>query len=169
MNFKNQKGAIVLIVLVSCMFYISSVACIQLYTQSKQASVDREYKQIKANYESSKENMEKKYNQLLEIENLHVEFAEPVITTENNTTTISEDIYFYSIAMDINSLKYGWYYSENQINNLSVNNITNWSFVEKSDGTNSIKAIKTNVNPGYYYLCLMINDKPYWMNTPIHI
>ena len=51
MNLKSQKGSITLFVLVSCLFFLASVACVNMYMHSKQIAVDREYRQVKANYE----------------------------------------------------------------------------------------------------------------------
>lgn len=52
-NLRNQKGSITLFVLISCLFFVASVACVQMYMQSKKIAVDREYRAIKSNYEGN--------------------------------------------------------------------------------------------------------------------
>ena len=58
-NLKNENGSITLFVLVSCLFFVASVACVGMYMQSKQTAVDREYRQIRANYEVSIDKLKK--------------------------------------------------------------------------------------------------------------
>ena len=41
-NLRNEKGSITLFVLISCLFFVASVACVQMYMQSKKIAVDRE-------------------------------------------------------------------------------------------------------------------------------
>ena len=52
-NLRNEKGSITLFVLISCLFFVASVACVQMYMQSKKIAVDREYRAIKSNYEGN--------------------------------------------------------------------------------------------------------------------
>ena len=40
-NIKNEKGSITLFVVVSCMFFVASVVCVQMYMQSKKIDVYR--------------------------------------------------------------------------------------------------------------------------------
>ena len=58
-NLKNEQGSITLFALVSCLFFVASVACVGMYMQSKQTAVDREYRQIRANYEVSIDKIKK--------------------------------------------------------------------------------------------------------------
>ncbi len=58
-RLKNENGSVTLFTLVSCLFFIASVACVSIYMQSKQTAVDREYRQIKANYEVSIDELKK--------------------------------------------------------------------------------------------------------------
>lgn len=157
-DLKSQKGAITLIVLVSCMFFIASVVCIQMYTQSKQVAVDREYKQIKLNYEKDIDDIDTIYNELLEIENFAVTFGTPTI----NNNTISSTISFNIQDTNIKTLKYGWFYSENIINAQNIEDYLpdSWNFVEIVSGQNTINITKTYTEvSGYYYLCFMANNK----------
>ena len=39
-NLRNEKGSITLFVLISCLFFVASVACVQMYMQSKKIAVD---------------------------------------------------------------------------------------------------------------------------------
>lgn len=59
LNLKNQKGSITYFVLISCLFFITSVTGVFMYMQSKQIAVDREYRQIKSFYEGNEEDTEK--------------------------------------------------------------------------------------------------------------
>ena len=80
-DLKNEKGSITLFVLVSCVFFIASVACVQMYMQSKRVAVDREYRQIKSNYEGffiDDESLRERYIQLAQLRNID-------ITVENTT------------------------------------------------------------------------------------
>ncbi len=58
-SLKNQKGSITIFALVSSLFFVASVACVAMYMQSKQVAVDREYRQVKENYEVSIEKIKK--------------------------------------------------------------------------------------------------------------
>ena len=168
MNLKSEKGAITLIVLVSFMFFIASVVCAQMYTGSKRASVDKEYKQVKANYEKDIENMDEIYNNLSQIDNLEVAFNDVSVNTQERKISVS--ISTYLLNLDIKTMKYGWLYSENTIANPNSQNITDWTFVEISEGTNKIIANKTYKETeadGFYYLCFMVNNKEFWMEDPI--
>ena len=62
-NLKNEKGSITVFVLASCLFFIGAVACTQIYMQSKQTAVEREYRQIKSNYETG-ENIDSVYEEI---------------------------------------------------------------------------------------------------------
>ncbi|HCC03456.1 MAG TPA: hypothetical protein DEP51_01160 [Clostridiales bacterium] len=168
MNLKSQKGSITLFVLVSCLFFLASVACVNLYMQSKQVAVDREYRQIKANYEKDINNMDSIYAELASKNNLSINFG----TSEINKIDkkISVNVYTNLEYLDINTLKYGWYYSSNSTNNPSASTITNWTYVETQYGENEFIAnCNYTEDTGFYYLCTMIDNKAFWMQKPIMI
>ena len=91
MDFKNQKGSVTLFVLVSCLFFIASVACVDMYMQSKQNAIDREYRQIKASYEKDINNMEEIYTELSGQNNLSADFGVPEFDKTKNR--VSVDVY----------------------------------------------------------------------------
>ena len=70
-NLRNQKGSITLFVLISCLFFVASVACVQMYMQSKKIAVDREYRAIKSNYEGNTLEEENLKNDYIEVEKLN--------------------------------------------------------------------------------------------------
>ena len=154
MNLKNQKGSITLFVLVSCLFFLASVACVNLYMQSKQVAVDREYRQIKANYEKDINNMDSIYSELTNKNNLSVNFGIPEIN--QTSKKISVKIYINLEYLNIKTLKYGWYYDTNYINNPSISSITNWTYVENQNGENEFVATYNYIeNDGFYYLSVI--------------
>ena len=164
----NERGSITLMVLVSCMFFLASVVCMRIYMQNKQVSVDREYKQVKASYNNSFQNIDEKYNKLLENEKLLVDFED--VEIDRATKRIIVKTSFKIENMDVKTLKYGWLYSANLIQNPSKGSISNWTFVESNIGENSIKSKLTYTeNSGYYYLCFVINGQEYWIDEPISI
>ena len=169
MNLRNQKGAITLFVLVSCLFFLASVACVNMYMQSKQTAVDREYRQIKANYEKDINNMDSIYAELSNKNNLSVNFGIPKIDKTSKQITI--DIYTNLENLDVKTLKYGWFYNLDQVENLSTNDtITNWTYVEHQSGENAfIATCNYTEEAGYYYLCVMIDNKIFWKQEPIVI
>jgi len=162
-NIKNQRGSITLFVLVSCMFFIASVVCIQMNMDSKQIAVEREYKQIKSNYEKDLANAKEIYTKLSQANNIDVQFRDIVLSKENKTIFLN--IIFNTQELDVKELKYGWIYSNNIVTNPTSNIITNWTYVESSNGFNQIKAkLNYTEDEGYYYLCCMVNNKEYWSN-----
>ena len=170
MDFKNQKGSITLFVLVSCLFFIASVACINMYIQSKQNAIDREYRQIKASYEKDINNMEEIYTELSTQNNLSVNFGIPEINQETKKISVKADVKLEQL--DIKEFKYVWYFSneEKSINELQSNNVINWTYVENINGDNKFVASTSfTQNSGYYYLCVMINNKEIWFDYPINI
>lgn len=170
MNLKSQKGSITLFVLVSCLFFLASVACVNMYMQSKQTAVDREYKQVKANYEKDINNMDTIYKELSSKNNLSVNFGIPEIN--KTTKKIAINIYTNLEYLDIKTLKYGWYYSDEEINKdeLKSTDIENWTYVETQNGENEFIAV-TNFtqNTGYYYLCVITDNQDIWFKYPINI
>ena len=167
MNLRNQKGAITLFVLVSCLFFLASVACVNMYMQSKQTAVDREYRQIKANYEKDINNMDSIYAELSNKNNLSVYFGIPKIDKTSKQITI--DIYTNLENLDVKTLKYGWFYNLDQVENLSTNDtITNWTYVEHQSGENAfIATCNYTEDAGYYYLCVMIDNQEFWIEKSI--
>jgi len=161
MNLKSQKGSITLFVLVSCLFFLASVACVNMYMQSKQVAVDREYRQIKANYEKDINNMEAIYTELSAIKNISVDFGAPKFDKTQNKVFI--DVFTNLEYYNINTLKYGWYPSNTNINTPSINYITNWTYVEHQNGENEFIASRNLIEDNrYYYLCVMINNTEIW-------
>lgn len=176
MNLKNQKGSITLFVLVSCLFFLASVACVNLYMQSKQVAVDREYRQIKANYEKDINNMNSIYTELANKNNLSVNFGLPKIN--NTSNIISVNTYINLEYLNIKTLKYRWYYSNEEkninsqedINEILSNPATNWTYVEIQEGENEFTATcRYTNNTGYYYLGVMVDNKTFWNNNIIDI
>lgn len=62
--FKSQKGSVTVFVLVSCLLFIGCVVCVNIYIQSKQVAIDREYMQIRQNYETDTNSLENTYYDL---------------------------------------------------------------------------------------------------------
>ena len=167
-NLKSEKGSITVFVLASCMFFIAAVTCMQMYMQSKQIAVDREYRQIKANYEKDIENIDDIYNGLQKIQNADVKFTN--VNLNRYTKKITTKILLNTEDMDISTLKYGWIYSEDELESYSQNDITEWTYVENANGSNEIQVNKSNIeDTGYYYLCFMVNDKEKWMKINDYI
>lgn len=138
-------------------YFLASVASVNIYMQGKQIAVDREYRQIKANYEKDINNMDSIYAELASKNNLSINFG----TSEINKIDkkISVNVYTNLEYLDINTLKYGWYYSSNSTNNPSASMITNWTYVENENGENEFIAINHYTeNTGYYYLCVMVDN-----------
>ena len=64
LNLKNNRGSITVFVLVSCLLFIGCVVCVRMYIQSKEIATDREYRQIKVNYETDTNSLDNIYNEL---------------------------------------------------------------------------------------------------------
>lgn len=168
MNIKNQKGSITLFVLISCLFFLASVASVSIYMQGKQIAVDREYRQIKANYEKDINNMNSIYVELASKNNLSFNFGTPEINKIDKKLSVG--VYVNLEYLDIKSLKYGWYYSSISTNNPSASTITNWTYVENQIGENEFIAINNYTeDTGYYYLCIMVDNTIFWNNNAIMI
>ena len=164
MDLKNQKGSITLFVLVSCLFFLASVACINMYMQSKQVAVDREYRQIKANYEKDINNMEEIYTELAGKNNVAVSFGIPDFDKTKDKVFL--DVYTNLEYYNVNTLKYGWYTSNTSTDTPSINNIENWTYVEHQNGENEfIASSNISENNRYYYLCVLIDNKAIWKKT----
>ena len=174
MNLKSQKGSITLFVLVSCLFFLASVACINMYMQSKQVAVDREYRQIKANYEKDVNNMDSIYTELSSKNNISVDFEYPDI--DKTEQKISVGIFTNLDYLNIKTLKYRWYYSsvekdineQEDINDILSNAVTNWTYVEHHNGENEfIATCNYTEDTGFYYLCVMIDNTTFWNDIEI--
>ena len=166
MNLKSQKGSITLFVLVSCLFFLASVVSVNMYMQSKQSAVDKEYRQVKANYEKDINNMDSIYSELSKKNNLSVNFGIPEVN--QTSKKISVKIYINLEYLNIKTLKYGWYYDTNYINNPSISSITNWTYVENQNGENEFVATYNYIeNDGFYYLSVMVDNQEFWLENPV--
>ena len=170
MNLKNEKGAVTLFVLVSCLFFLTSVACVNMYLQSKLSAVNKEYKQIKANYESNLENI----NAI----NKTVSFGKCIKNYETNQLTLP--VALNTSNCPDNIIKYVWIYNSSdlsltypntdELNTYLTNHISQnqaWTYVEKNENSVfSFNATHSCAPKGYYYLCVQIGNDTYW-NTRI--
>lgn len=174
MNLKSQKGSITLFVLVSCLFFLASVVSVNMYMQSKQSAVDKEYRQVKANYEKDINNMDSIYAELTNKNNLSVNYGIPEIN--KTSKTISVNTYINLEYLNIKTLKYRWYYSnvykntdvQADVDELLSNAVTNWIYMENQNGENEfISSCNYTQDTGNYYLCVMIDNQEFWLKTPI--
>ena len=153
MNLRREKGSITLFVLVSCMFFIASIACVQIYMQSKQTAVDREYRQIKSNYEQNnlEENtLKEDYEQLSKLTNMGV----TIVNTTKLDNGLKVEFTLSNPEANIKTLKYGWG------TNASVDTVTSWTFMENSNGNESRFAfLNGTIDSGDYHLFVVVNDK----------
>ena len=92
-NLRNEKGSITLFVLISCIFFIASVACVQMYMQSKQTAVDREYRQIKESYEQSvdENTINNEYTKVAQLKNINIVVENTTKTNNKLTVQFSLD------------------------------------------------------------------------------
>lgn len=154
LNLKNERGSITLFVLVSCLFFIASVTCVQMYMQSKQASIDREYRQVKANYETQladSASLDETYAQLSELENI-------TINIEKTTLESNQLIVEFSLSnrtnLKINTIKYGWGTSS------SMDTVSAWNYLEAESVQDKMIAINNQaITSGTYYLFVVIDNK----------
>ena len=153
---------------ISCLFFLATVICIQMSMDSKQISAEREYRQVKANYEKDLSNADEIYEKLSLANNIDVRFAD--ITYNNideNNMDISTKIIFNSQGINVKEVKYGWVHVNDFTDTPTSDSISNWIHVENTNGYNQIIATLNNVsNQGYYYLFLKLNNREYW--TPIN-
>lgn len=154
LNLKNERGSITLFVLVSCLFFIASVTCVQMYMQSKQVAVDREYRQVKANYEASIEDTEKldeAYYQLSQLENLNINIEKTKL--ENNQLVVEFSLSNIS-NLNIKTIKYGWGTSS------SIDTVSTWSYLETESVYDKMIAINNNARTsGTYHLFMVVDNK----------
>ena len=149
-NLRSEKGSITLFVLVSCMFFIASVACVQIYMQSKQTAVDREFRQIKDNYEGNsldENNLKESYEKILKQKNIEINIINTSIKDE------SIIVEFNVNDVDINLIKYGWSKED------AIDKVSKWTYIEKSSSKDNMLTIYDEEAPsGDYYLFIVIND-----------
>ena len=103
-NLKSEKGSITLFVLVSCMFLVASIACTQMYMQSKKIAVDREYRQIKSNYEGNSldENVLKEdYERLAKNTNMEIN----IVNVNHEDSKLSVEFKLNDTDINVNSIK----------------------------------------------------------------
>lgn len=152
-NLKSEKGSITLFVLVSCMFLVASVACTQMYMQSKKIAVDREYRQIKSNYEGNSldENVLKEdYERLAKNINMEIN----IVNVNHEDSKLSVEFKLNDTDINVNSIKYGWGTSEDE------ETVTKWTFIESSGVKENMLALNNEAtNTGDYHLFVVINDK----------
>lgn len=151
-NLRNERGSITLFVLISCMFFIASVACVQMYMQSKKIAVDREYRQIKSNYEGNtldENNLKENYEQLSKIKNIGINIVKA--TWLNNNLNV--EFTLTDTDVNIKTIKYGWGTAE------SVDTVPKWTFVENDSPSGSKFALNSSaINNGDYHLFIVVND-----------
>lgn len=149
-NLRSEKGSITLFVLVSCMFFIASVACVQIYMQSKQTAVDREFRQIKDNYEGKsldENNLKESYEKILKQKNIEINIINTSIKDE------SIIVEFNVNDVDIKLIKYGWAKED------TIDKVSKWTYIEKSSSKDNMLAIyDEEALSGDYYLFIVIND-----------
>ena len=159
LNLKSEKGSITLVVLVSCMFFIASVICVQIYMQSKQIAVDREYKQIKLNYEGNiinNDSLDKIYYQLSQLENLNIIVGEK---TRKNNQLIVEFSLNNTSNIDVTTIKYGWGTSS------TIDTVSQWSYIEKEGVNEKMLAINNDANSSdEYNLFIVVGEKEFYEN-----
>ena len=162
MNLKSQRCSITLFVLVSCLFFIASVTCVQIYMQSKQIAVDREYRQIKANYEAELANestLKAAYTQLSQVKNLDLLLEN---STQENNKLILEFYLNNTENIEIQTIQYGWG------TNASIDTVTEWNYIEKESANDKIIVINNNVStPGDYHLFVVIDNKEIYKKITI--
>lgn len=166
LNLKNEKGSITLFVLVSCMFFIASVTCVQIYMQSKKVAVDREYRQIKSNYEANTDNnsMNDAYNQLLQLKNLNIKLEKYNYNQENNQLLVEFSLQKNTTNvtnLNVKTIKYGWSISKPDDTVSDASDLTNikWSYIERESANDKMIAINNDVStPGDYYLIVVVDN-----------
>ena len=130
---------------------------------SKQIAVEKEYMQIKSNYENDLTNMDEIYTRLSEY---NVQFESISVNKANGTISATISL---SLATNVKELKYGWIDkdTEVEVTNLNPSEIGVWTYVENTENPITVK-LNNVQSPKYYYLCCMINNKAYWSN-PIEV
>lgn len=152
-NLRDQRGSITLFVLISCMFFVASVACVQIYMQSKQVAVNREYKQIKSNYEGDTlnvENLREQYTKLSNLKNADI----TIIKATRSGDKLMVEFKLSSTDIDVKTIKYGWG------TGTTVDTVSNWSFIENSGVNGNMIALNKEAKASESYnLFVVVNDK----------
>ena len=152
-NLRNEKGSITLFVLISCLFFVASVACVQMYMQSKKTAVYREYRQIKSNYEGNtldENNLKEDYIQVEKLNNTNINITN--YTISDNILSVEFNI--SNTDLDIKTIKYGWGNSE------SVNTVERWTFIEDGSVGTTMTALNNKAETtGDYHLFIVVNNK----------
>ena len=161
MKLKSQKGSITLFILVSLLLFIAMVISVYTFMQGKSSSINNELKQIKSKYEISD-------NDLTNLYNSTINFTPTINLTRDQNKVIGR-ITLNTSNLNIKVLKYGWVKSDRELakNELSTENIMDWTFLENQEGNFNIDIIKEDVQVGYYYICLMVNNMEFWKGIEI--
>lgn len=154
-NLRSEKGSITLFVLISCLFFMASVACVQMYMQSKQTAVDREYRQIKASYEQSVDEnaIINAYRQVAQLKDIRI-VIENISKTENKLT-VQFSLDTTSVTdLEVKTIKYGWG------SDSTVDTVTNWTYLERQSVNDKMIAINNNASSsGDYHLFVVVNNQ----------
>ena len=137
MNIKSEKGSVTLFVLISCMFFLASVTCVQIYMQNKQIAVDREYTKVKQNYESNileEERLKESYNQVSQYQNIEVIIDKTTVDEEANKLIV--EFHLNTANLSKNAMRYGLESGNNK------DNVTEWTYVHKKSINEKQTAIK---------------------------
>ena len=167
-NLRNNKGSVTIFVITTCLFFIVALTTVGMHMQAKKIAVDREYKKIKESYEKDVQNISEIYEQLNETSNLEVAFSDITITPSIKQISVKATLNTQNL--DIKTLKYGWVYSDSELDSLDDQDITDWTYVENFNGENNVIAIRKyqeSQRKGHNYLCLMVNNKTYWKEAKI--
>lgn len=161
MKLKSQKGSITLFILVSLLLFIAMVVSVYTFMKGKSSSINNELKQIKSKYEISD-------NDLTNLYNSTINFM-PTINLTRNQNKVNGRITLNTSNLNIKVLKYGWVKSDRELakNELSTENIMDWTFLENQEGNFNIDIIKEDVQVGYYYICLTVNNMEFWKGIEI--
>ena len=143
-NFKSEKGSITLFVLASCIFFIASVTCVQMYLNNKERAINQEYKQVKSNYEKNIGKEGEIYENLAS-RSLEVTFSEKT----KNDSKIVQEFEIKNINNDINSIKYGWTKDKLTLPD-------SWIYVEKDETKVQASKDLTSGDNNTYFLCVSI-------------
>lgn len=166
MNLKNNRGAITVFIIASCLLFIITAIGIATYVQNKVNNSEGQYKQIKSIYEKEIGNEKAIYESLNGMKknisnNFSVNFDNKnvyVLPTGQSEVTISQR---FSVetnkSQNINSIKYIWL--EEKSDDISTVT-TNWNTVDSNEKIFNIK--KENAKQGTYYLYVKINDSEYF-------
>ena len=162
-NLRNEKGSITLFVLISCIFFIASVACVQMYMQSKQTAVDREYRQIKESYEQSvdENTINNEYTKVAQLKNINIVVENTTKTNNKLTVQFSLDS-TDATDLDIKTIKYGWGSGS------SIDTVTDWTYLESESIKSKMIAINNKASSsGDYHLFVVINNQEIYKKVTV--